>query len=234
MIPNLLSKKITFRESLVHHLTLFERNEIIYNDSKSQLINNYEDIINILNQEIKNKMQFLYFNRNEIHKILYDYEETIKLNNDIVKNDISNYFYLLLLIGDNTTIINYEYSIDFIININDQLKKENKNIKKLILSKIIIELINNYKGSDVYNENEDELLNEIVNNSLENINNNSKEFIKMELNSKVIKSQKIDEIYCNIINALINTNINYEYTYEIIKELDLENIFITKAMFDQL
>ena len=28
MIPNLLSKKITFRESLVHHLTLFERNEM--------------------------------------------------------------------------------------------------------------------------------------------------------------------------------------------------------------
>ena len=234
MIPNLLSKKITFRESLVHHLTLFERNEIIYNDSKSQLINDYEDIINILNQEIKNKMQFLYFNRNEIHKILYDYEETIKLNNDIVKNDISNYFYLLLLIGDNPTIINYEYSIDFIINIYDQLKKENKNIKKIILSKIIIELINNYKDSDAYNENEDELLNEFVNNSLENINNNSKEFIEMELNLKVMKSRKIDEIYCNIINTLINSNNNYEYIYEIIKELDLENIYITRTMFDQL
>ena len=47
---------------------------------------------------------------------------------------------------------------------------------------------------------------------------------------------KIDEIYIYIINMLIKTNRidDYEYTYKIIQELDLENIDLTKTMFEEL
>ena len=47
---------------------------------------------------------------------------------------------------------------------------------------------------------------------------------------------KIDEIYIYIINMLIITNRidDYEYTYKIIQELDLENIDLTKTMFEEL
>ncbi len=64
-------------------------------------------------------------------------------------------FYLNLLINDNKAIVNYSYSIDLINEITNLQKKISDTIyKKIIISKIIIDLIYNYKQSDNYKEEE--------------------------------------------------------------------------------
>ena len=120
-------------------------------------------------------MKFLYFNKKKIHEILYEEEEKINLDN-IIDNKLSDYFYLTLLIEDNKDMVNYEYSFDIFNNLFNQLKQDNNNnYKNIILSKIIIELINNYKGTNNYDpEQDNKKLNEI-----ENIIKNSIESIKV-------------------------------------------------------
>ena len=92
-----------------------------------KLISNHEEIKNIFNLKDEIIYKYLYFNRKKIHEILYDEEEVIHVDFKIEKTMIF-YFYLNLLINDNTTIVNYSYSIDFIKEIKDFQKNNNDNI----------------------------------------------------------------------------------------------------------
>ena len=152
----------------------------------------------------------------------------------MVNNKLSNLIYLFLLIEDND-YINYEYSLDLIKNIYKLLKKEKSKIKKVLLSKVIVKLILNY---EYYNYDDEVQLNEIekyINeNNITNINN-IKEYIS-DLNKYKDYEIKIDKIYSDIISKLIKTNKidDKEYTSNLIKELDLENMNITETMFDEI
>ena len=204
-----------------------------------KLLSNYAEIEKILKFKKDNSIYFklLYFNRCNIHEILYDAEKVIFIKDNIEK--LSNYFYLDLLILDNLDIINYTYSKDFILKIDKNLREMKTKIVIFILSKIIIDLINNYKGSDNYNEIEEK-------NELLNIENNKKGIIKnninilkelnININENDIYKKKIDDLYIEIIIGLIKESKfeNYEYTYKIMKELDILSIDITKNMFDKL
>ena len=197
----------------------------------SQPLSNSTQVKELLSLEINNKMKILYFNSKIVHKYLYEINDTIKIDSKIIKNELSNCFYLALLLEENTDIVNYEYQIDLIREINNQLKNENK-IRNIVASKIVNELIRNYKETDNYNEDEEkEELDDIENNNLYVIKNNLK-----ELKMNDIGNKRIDEIYIDIINILIKTNKidDYEYTYNIIKELDLEKIDLTELMFSEL
>ena len=110
----------------------------------------------------ENIFKFFYFNKKEVHEKLFEEEEVIEVDNTINKNIIL-YFYLNLLINDNLTIVNYIYSLDLITKLNDSQKKnDNKKYKKIINSKVIVDLIENYKNSDKYEEGkDDEILDEI-------------------------------------------------------------------------
>ena len=70
------------------------------------------------------------------------------------------------------------------------------------------------------------------------INNNINIFKELDLHwtVKEIQRKKLDEIYIEIIKALIKTKkINdFEYTEDLFNQMDLKNIIITKTMFDQL
>ena len=197
----------------------------------SQPLSNSTQVKELLSLEINNKMKILYFNSKIVHKYLYEINDTIKIDSKIIKNELSNCFYLALLLEENTDIVNYEYQIDLIREINNQLKNENK-IRNIVASKIVNELIRNYKETDNYNEDEEkEELDDIENNNLYVIKNNLK-----ELKMNDIGNKRIDEIYIDIINILIKTNKidDYEYAYNIIKELDLEKIDLTELMFNEL
>ena len=100
------------------------------------LINNISEIYQLLKDVKNSSFQFMYFNRNKIHSILYENEEVIQISSDILKAKISNYFYLYLLITDNPDIINYTYTI----NILKKLTKVDKNDKltNLLIKKIDI------------------------------------------------------------------------------------------------
>ena len=193
-----------------------------------------------MNNKKDDIFKFLYFNKNIIHKILYYSEKIIQINSDIIKNDLSEYFYLILLLKDNPNIINYEYTIEEIQNINNQLNNENNNLfKKLIISLLILELIRNFKEMDSYDEEKNEKELQIIeNNIIAKINYYIDELKELDLNldSNRIKVDKIDKIYIGIINSLITNNkINdYDYFTKIMNQIDIENINITKNMLDEL
>ena len=99
-----------------------------------KLISSFDEIQYILNNKKDGLFKFLYFNKNKIHEILYNLQGNIQINSNIINNDLSEYFYLILLLKDNPNIVNYEYTIKEIQNINAQLKNENNNLfKKLII-----------------------------------------------------------------------------------------------------
>ena len=220
-----LKKKLNLSYNLIL-LGILETEDNKYNSLFNELLNNFEEITEINKLEQK-KIQFFYFLRNKVHDILYEKEEIIKVDNNKENINLSSYFYLDLLINENNDIVNYEFSLTFIQNIN-KLRENIKddNYKKKLLSKIIKSLIYNYKGNDEYNKEKEKEL-------LDNIENENNEIIK---NDNLYKKKKIDLIYSDIIINLIKGNKidDYENTYNIINQLDLENINITKTMFDEL
>ena len=212
------------------------------NDPITRLISSYDEVNNILNLnkseffELK-IIKYLYFNRTKIHSILYKEEEVINITKKI--NNFNIIFYLDLLIYDNIDIVNYSYSIDLIKEINNKqnVNNQNEDYKLVLTAKIIIELIKNHKEqSDDYNEEEDEELDKIENNNTLIIKNKISKFKEINLTEKEIIEKKIDEIYIQIINSIIGLQkLNDEnYIIDIINQLDLQNINLTKKMLDNL
>ena len=223
---------------LVKYLSL---NNSFYNKTNFLILsklNNKQKILNMfihINELEKyytiNKLQIfkiLYYNRISINSILYDLESNIALNTDGNILELSHYFYISLLIEDEPTITNYTYSIDFIKELNEKIKKIKNNEKnKDLYIKIILDLIDNYEQLEESDENKDEI--GIIKN---NIFNN----FAVDNNNNIYKSKKIDEIYSDIILFLIkNYKLeDYDYSYNIIKKIDLELIEITEYIFKQL
>ena len=209
--------------------SLVNSNIYIKNDPISDLINNYSEIELIL--ELKNLTKFLFFQVKKINNILYQYDKIIKIK-DSMTNDISSNFYLILLIKAESELINYEYSANY-INIFNKNNNNNENnyYFKLIKSKIIIELINNFRNCDSFSEEaDDELISKLESESKENIriNLNVLKEINLDLNEDDIYEKNIGEFYADIIKAIIKDNklSNYDYSYNIFNQLDLEHIDI--------
>ena len=234
----MVNKKILNKEFLCINLSKNKFHDNYFSDSKHTLISNISEIKDILKND-KKLIYTLYFYAEKVEKILYDNEEIIEIKKDMInKDNISEYFYLSLLIGNNTSIINYSYDIDLIMELENELKKGNKNIiRQIIISKIGIDLINNYKNTENYNESENDVLISKENEFLEIIKNNIFIFKELNLDYTVdeIKTKKIDSIYIDIIINLIRQKKfeNYD-TINILKQLDLEYIPLTKPMFNDL
>jgi hypothetical protein len=232
------------KTNLLFYSTLIQQVNII-NDPIIQLISNYQDILAFNEKKDINAedyIKFLYFNRIKIEKIIYDKDEFIEINPNNIIKDLSYYFYLDLLISHNSDMVNYIYSIDLINIINKQQESIDKKeiFKKILFAKIIIELIINYKGIEkIYNEDKD-------NKILERIEKENKEIIKdtvnifsnLNLNWTLdsIMTKNIDQIYIEIIISLIKNDLLNEkiFKIDIINQLNLEKIEITKTMIDEL
>ena len=118
-----------------------------------------------------------------------------------MKKSLSFYFYLNLLINENSATTDYIYSFDLIEELNDSQESNNNGIyKKIILSKAIIELIDYYKNLDNYNEEKEEKLKEIENKNELIIKQNINYIEQIGLDEKKYLKTIIDEIYIEIIN----------------------------------
>ena len=237
MISGVISKKQYQKLSLSFEFSIkdpfeFEKNS---KDPIFKLISNYEEIKIILNTKSKSNIsKYLYFNKGIIHAILYNSEEIMDVN---FEDDFAFYFYLNLLIKDNENLTNYTYLIEPIQNINEK-NKANSPIKKILLSKIIIEFIQNLIRADTSIKVDNELQ-QILSENYEIIEKNI--HILSELNNNLtkdnIKTKKIDEIYINIIKGLIKDIqkfSDFNCVYSIIDQLDLLNINITQLMFENI
>ena len=206
-------------------------------DLMAKLINNMSEI----NELLKNKiLQFFYFNRKIIHDILYENDEFIQINQDILEEKMSNYFYLILLIKDNPNIINYTYSINIINNLANKIQDDKNNIlKNILISKIANELINNYRYTNEYEDSQENKLKKIEEKNLEYIKNSLNIINDLNVNYKInnINKQKIDLIYIDIIITLLIKEQyvkNYKNIVNILTQLDIENIKITETMFNEI
>ena len=190
------------------------------------LLNDFSEIK--IFYDMKNMTKILYFNYKKIHQILYQFDAIIQIQDSLV-NDLSFNFYLILLIRAEAEIINYQFSINY-INLFNKLKNNEQNkYYNIFNSKINIELLNNLKNSELFNEDKDgEFASNLENENREYIESNLNIFkeINLNLNENDILEKNIDELYIDIINALIKNDkmADFDFSYNIFRQLDLEKI----------
>ena len=201
---------------------------------KFQKIKNIDDMKNIYRKHKDNNKKIFYANKAKIHEILHAsqnffyFDENQDLKNINQNLSLSESFYLSLLLleyGEYDYICSFNY-IELIYNYLKQNENKIKQYQKIIISKILDCLIENYKDIEEY-EYECEF--------------KYKEKIKeieafIQKNLKDYGKKKIDAIYLEIIISLIKNHkfSDYDYCYDIIKQIDLENIDITRTIFDGL
>ena len=218
------------------------------NDPMSHLINSLEDIENIYRNYPFESKQLFYFMKDDIHKLFYDndyifhfessdLQKVLPENSDKIK--ISELFYLSLLISDQPELINYSFSIDYIQKINNRFFNFsiNSSVKYIIISKLIIFLINYYlEQNEEDSENIQKLESMKQDNitSIQNIMEKNKIFTRLNYTIDDVLNKNIDKIYLDIIIFLIKTNkfSDFDYAYEIIDDLDLKSIALTKEMYE--
>ena len=206
---------LCYISTLKKPIELYESKE----DPLIQLIKEYSEIDKFENEILSKKMEFFYLNRKKVLFILYEKDQNINIkSND--EYHFSDLFYLILLIEENINIVNFEYSFDFVENIENIFRNDNSK-NDLIKLKIIYNLTQNI-DLDRIRSNEFIKETEKIIDSLGIIKELN---LYRNVNINNIFGKKIDEIYGDILEALIKTNkiINYDYNYKIIKQLDLEN-----------
>ena len=188
-------------------------------------INNYKDFHEILINKDKNYFTLLFnYNNDNIHRVLFEDNSAI-----IFKSAFESFFYLfylallLLIEKENIKYHEYKYEYDLIHNTNLFKKKENKNIKKLLLSKDIFDFIGKYD----FITNKIKNIRAINENILED-NFFSSGQIELKIKNEKIKFINIDELYIKIKNKLLKFLDNIE------SKLDLESIDIIKKTFVEL
>ena len=207
----------------------------------NNLISSFEEMGKLLNYLKENKLNIpetIYFCMTNFHSILYKEEETINIESYNIEKELSNLFYLNLLIMENLETLNYEYSFDFIKSIHDS-NKEAKILKKVLVSKIILDLLKNYEGLNEYEENEDkEKVDELKQENEKIIKDNIDELKKIDsiFTDDYIINEKLDELYINIIGKLFTSKKfeDNEYISDIMNQLDIENIHLSNEMFEKL
>ena len=207
-------------------------------DPIPKLLSNFLEIKEIIKLKDSKILKLFYLNFKNIHDILYEDDEIINLSsNSFNKENLSCYFYLSLLILTDANLVNYEYSIDFISDLNNIIVGNNKNLKKIIKAKLILDLLNNYKKTDFFKENEsNSFLEDEINKLLKENIHIFDEFKNLEIDKDNIRTKKIDEIYIIIIKSLIiNKKLeDYGYSSNILEQLDLESIYLTQNMLKQI
>ena len=233
----ILHSDLSQKLSLCYYTTLYQPLENNNNDPIFKLLKD-SDIDSIIKTSDEEITKFIYFNKAKIHKEIYESNRVIHFFTKKKNETLSFYFYLSLLIQDNPGVLNYTYDPDYIKKIDKQT--DNSNIfSKLFFSKIIIELAMDYKDTYNYYDNEKEKeFDLLIQKSSIIIDFNIDKF--KELNIEMTKddfiSKKIDLIYAYIIIALINNKMfeDYDSSYEIIKDLDLEKIQLTSKMIEEI
>ena len=233
-----LTKYLSLNNSIYNNEELISLSKVNNKENIDDMLINYDKLKNLYEDDFQ-IIKYIYSNEKSINKILYNKEEIIKLNSIIKKDYLSYLFYLVLLIRDQT-IINYIYSFEFIQKMNElHINNDNNLYYKIILSKIILKLIENFKNSDEYEEENELYLDKITKENSIIINNKIDIFKELNLNwteKDFIILLNIDEIYINIIIALISKKNfeNLEYILNILNQLKIKNIDLNKTMFDKL
>ena len=234
--------KIPYKLKLLFNISLNKVELVDKDNSVKGLPFDLEEIKMIQKLNLSDFLIFLYINKKEVHNKLYDNDKLLEINFEINNKKISQYIYLCFLIGKNE-MIDYQYIFELINKLNDiQRGEKEKILKKIIMAKMILLLIDNYKqildNEDNKNNKHKEELNEIFNFNLKLLYDKDNK-IKLEqykLKLEDLRSKKIEEIYLIIIKYLIeNSKLeDSDFTENIVKQTELESIILSKLMLVEL
>ena len=210
-------------------------------DQKVSLFSKYSQIIPIMNLKSPKSLSFIYRNRKDIHKILYDNDQIIKLDSNSAEYGLPYLFYVFLLIKYQNDLVNYVYEIDFIEKVNNIRKKTKNSLTNFILAIIIIELVNNYKSTELYDEYNDEekkILDKIYEES-QKIKSEATDELKqfnLRINENYIEDNMISEIYKEIIQSLINNKKldDFDFCSNVFEQIGLNEIELTEDVYNKL
>ena len=192
-------------------------------NKNNKILSNYSEISSILQLDCKDLLKFIYLNRRNINEILYNEEKYIKIGIKEENKNLLYYFQLDLLINDNQIAVNYIYPIKIIEDISNYQKSIDKNLfyKKIIIAKIIIDLIDNIKNYEGYdNKYDGKLINfESESEDIINTNINNRKELKEIWDFNYLKRANIDIIYIDIIKSLFKKN-NFENIENIVQILN--------------
>ena len=203
-----------------------------------ELIANFNGIDSIL--KLEEPLEYIYLNRYKIHKILYDDDNSINIDEKIVTK-FTDYYYLYYLIWCQDVVVNYKYNFNLVKNAYDMQITAKKDIKKIILAKIAITIIDNYCSNG--DNNDVDILDECekyktvcIKKINENKNVLEKFKIDLDLDNLEKSEVSLEDIYSDIISTLIiKKELNEsEETLNILNELEIKKIRLNKTIFDSL
>ena len=207
-------------------------------DPSFNLFNNIEEIKAIYKIYPEMSKQIFFFNKKKIEDILYEEEIIFQFEMiDFQQNKkfyISELFYLDLLVTNNLEMINYSYEVKYIFEINNIFFKKGdlNSFQNILISKMLLDIIKNHESDESFEPNDS--LDEIIEEKKKLIEDELKKieiFDELKYTYDDIFEKKIDEIYTDIIVHFIKNNKFDENNLKILKELDIENIYITKRMY---
>ena len=214
----------------------YNNNEKLYNPFYN-LVENFENIKLIMRQKDVNILEYLYLNRKKINNILLEEDMDLFIDINMVK-EFSDYYYLYMLIKEFSDLILYKYDFSLIENLCDLFLFSKGTLKKIILAKIAMLLVNNILyGSILFDEKENQKLKEeecekIMYRCKETINN-KKDELKKYMGNEALDEFEIDELYTSILVSLIKNNkLDDSYkTIDLLNEIEIKKIRLNKTIF---
>lgn len=225
MFSDLIEKISLNNDMLYYHFKLSPKFLSERSDETIQLLCDFDKLQNVYTNLLTIFKIWYSF---DISEILYKNDLIIHFNKNIV--DLSANFYLVFLIERNIDFVDYELNIEYLQNISYQIEvKRTRIYYKLIMSKILLELIDNYLNSNVNDEHEN--VDDLKYRAEKNIKENNNIF-----KDKDILQINIEKIYSMIIISLIQNDMleEYDQIIQVIKEIELDKIDITKKMFKKI
>ena len=224
---NIIPFKLRFVNDLKTKSKYLVKPNKLKNDPLQEIISDYKEV-----EKYRELNEFL--NISNIQKILYDEDKII--NVEFKNQTLTELYYLTKLICKNKSSIDFSFTFDFIKKIHNININENKAFRKIILSKIILELIDNYKNLDIKDIIDEEEIENIVNKNRlyisENINYLSQ--IGLNYNEKDIENIDIEDLYVEIVYSLIKSeNKKYRELSKIFNQMDLGSIDISKKIYEK-
>ena len=148
------NESLSFQLKLLIIISLNQIELVDKDNSVKSLPFELEDINSI--QKLGNPyfLIFLFINKDKVHDKLYEKEELINIDFEIKDEKISQYIYLCFLIEDGE-MCDYKYSFELINKLNEIQRGEQEQIlKKIIMAKIILSLVDNYNQIEENEDNE--------------------------------------------------------------------------------
>ena len=213
-----------------------EKEKIKIIDPVKESIENYANIKSILENKGINIFEYLYLNKERIHIILYNEDENITINSEMMKK-FSDYYYLYFLIRAEE-LLNYKYEYGFLSELKEKVNILKSPIKKIIFSKILLCLIKNF--NEIYGDEFGDKCEEMEEDCKNWINSEKYSLKKYNINLDLDKladdGVEIDDIYINILISLIKNNKlnDSQDTLNILSELEIKDLRLNKKIYNGL